>query len=93
MATENSYNLTKCDCKLTLTPKDDGNVWLEIKKPVYLEHEGIGLNAEEIYSIVRYSFENVPEEVCKTIEWGMYRFEREGSKLDFYQEISKKLEF
>lgn len=93
MANEKSYNLTKWDCKLTLTPKGDGNVWLNIKKPLHLEHEGIGLTAKEIYGIICYSFENVPEEACKTIEWGMYSFERESSELDFYKEISKKLEF
>lgn len=81
------------DYKLSLKEKGNKTVYLDIKRPLYLSHEGIGYGVETLHSIVNHVFEQLPASTCKTIEFGFYKFEREGSELDFYKEVSKRINF
>lgn len=81
------------DYKLSLKEKGNGKVSLDIKKPIYLEHERIGISVETLHCIVCHVFEQLPASTYKTIEFGFYTFERGGSELDFYKEVSKRIEF
>ncbi len=81
------------DYKLSLKEKGNKTVYLDIEKPLYLEHEGIGYGVETLRCIVHHVFDHLPASTCETIEFGFYKFKREGSELDFYKEVSKKIEF
>lgn len=81
------------DYWLSLKEKENKNVFLDIGRPLYLRHEGIGYSVETLRNIVDYVFKLLPESTCKTIEFGFYKFEREGSELDFYKEVSKRISF
>lgn len=81
------------DYELSLKEKGNKTVHLDIERPLYLSHEGIGYDVETLRSIVNYVFEQLPASICKTIEFRFHKFEREGSDLDFYKEVSKRVIF
>lgn len=81
------------DYELSLKEDGDKTVSLHIKKPLYLSYEGIGYGVDTLHDIVQHVFKQLPAATCKTIKFGFHKFERDGSELDFYKEVSRRITF
>lgn len=84
------YQLKRFDYGFFLNPGENGNIEMSVfDKPVDVDKGKMPPSI--LYDAITEAFEELPEEECKTLTFNKYVFNRKGSELDFYKEISKEI--